>query len=307
MRPKKTRKSKDELKNFAVMKMEQDAVREKIISDQDFPVIARRTLINGPQLIFGGHWHSQFELLYIKRGTLELCCNNVDYVLHSGDIAVLNPYDIHTAYSGNGILFYYCIIIDPEFLSSGKGDVCTRKYVRPFVKGDFRFANCISETPQRETAFEAIVSECRRKETGFELAVKSELLRVFVDLYRTVPVFTTDKDEWEARQKRAQRFQAVFTYIEQHYGENLTLEQLASTANYSPYHFNRQFRSITGRTPMEYLRNLRMQKAVQMLRDGASVSATALNCGFNSPNYFCKVFHEEFGYPPKAYHVKSPT
>ena len=100
------------------MKMEQDAVREKIISDQDFPVIARRTLINGPQLIFGGHWHSQFELLYIKRGTLELCCNNVDYVLHSGDIAVLNPYDIHTAYSGNGILFYYCIIIDPDFLSS---------------------------------------------------------------------------------------------------------------------------------------------------------------------------------------------
>lgn len=281
--------------------MEHEIKHEEILSDQSFPVIARRTLINGPQLIFGGHWHKQFELLFVRRGTLELCCNGVDYVLRAGDIAVLNPHDIHTAYSGNGILFYHCIIVDPLFLGSDQGDICTQKYVRPFIKGDLRFLNKTVSTPQRAAAFEALVRECRRCAPGYELRVKAELLRLFVDLYRSIPAQPVDKNEWEARRRRAQRFHMLFRYMEQHFGENLSLEKLAAMVSYSPYHFSRQFHQLTGRTPTEYLRNLRMQKAVQMLREGASVSETASACGFNSPNYFCKVFRAEFGYPPRAY------
>lgn len=281
--------------------MEHNAVHEKIFSDQEFPVIARRTLINGPQLIFGGHYHNQFELLYVKRGTLELCCNDVDYVFKAGDIAVLNPYDIHTGYSGSGILFYHCIIVDPLFLEADSGNICMRKYILPFINGELRFYNKMEATPECGAAFEALIREFRRKEPGYELIAKARLLQIFVELYRTVPARPLDKSEWESRKKYVERFQGLFSYMENHFGETIPLDKMASLAGYSPYHFSRQFHLFTGRTPTEYLRSLRMQKAVQLLMEGTSVSETALTCGFNSPNYFCRVFSKEFGYPPRSY------
>lgn len=286
--------------------MEQKAVREEIISDRHFPVIARRTLIRGPQLIFGGHFHNQMEILYIRRGQMELCCNNVDYFFKAGEIAVLNPYDIHTAFNGNKPLYYYCFIIDPLFLSADAASACTLKYIQPYMAGAFRFPNKITETPFRAAAFENLLQECRWQKPGYELAAKSSLLQIFLDLYRSVPLIPLTSEEQEARKRRAERFQPLFLYMEQHFGENLTLEQMAAIVNYSPYHFNRLFRSFTGRTPTKYLRNLRMQKAVEFLREGASVSETALLCGFNSPNYFCKIFHEEFGYPPSTHRPHQP-
>lgn len=278
-----------------------NAIREKILSSQDFPVIARRTLINGPQLVFGGHYHNQFELLYIKHGTLELCCNDMDYVFHPGDIAVLNPYDIHTGYSGSGILFYHCIIVDPLFLEADTGNICMHKYIQPFINEELRFLNKTTSSPACSLAFEALIRECKNKKPGYELLAKAKLLEIFVDLYRTIPALPLDKNEWENRRKYVQRFRNLFLYLEDHFGENLTLERMAALAGYSPYHFSRQFHLLTGRTPTEYLRSLRMQKAVQLLKQGASVSETALSCGFNSSNYFCRVFSKEFGYPPRSY------
>ena len=92
--------------------------------------------------------------------------------------------------------------------------------------------------------------------------------------------------------------------MDEHFDEDFTLEKMAAIVSYSPYHFSRTFHSLTGRTPMEYLKDVRIQKAVQLLKAGSSVGEAARSCGFNSPNYFCKVFREALGYPPSHYRPK---
>ncbi len=284
--------------------MGQDAICEKFISNPEFPVIARRTLINGRQLIFGGHFHSQLELLYVKRGEMELCCNNADCFIRAGELAILNPYDIHTAFSRSGLLYYYCFILDASFLSADPGSICTQKYIRPFQEGTIRFGNKTAVTAEQALILERLLRECRKQPPGYELAAKAHLLELFLGLYRTILQSPISHEERIARKKRAERFKVLFSYMDEHFDEDFTLEKMAAIVSYSPYHFSRTFHSLTGRTPMEYLKDVRIQKAVQLLKAGSSVGEAARSCGFNSPNYFCKVFREALGYPPSHYRPK---
>ncbi len=286
------------------MPVEHRAVRETIpVPRQDFPVIIRKTLVNRPQMIFGGHFHPQFELLYIKRGKLSLCCNKTDLQLEAGQLAVLNPYDIHTAYSEKGLLYYYCVILDPNFLGGGSGDVCSTRYIQPFAHGDLHFSNVTTATAPCKELFERLVNEYTTGTPGFELAIKADLLQIFLELYRTVPFSKLNAAERQIRQREGKRFQVLFQYLDNHYNQNITLDQMAEIANYSMYYFSRLFHRLTGKKPMEYLRNLRLQKSMELLLSGMSVSETAMHCGFNSPNYFSKIFREEFGQAPSAFLV----
>lgn len=280
-------------------------VRENIpVPRQDFPVIVRKTLISGPQMVFGGHFHRQFELLYIKRGRLQLCCDKTELPLQAGDLAILNPYDIHTAYSGEGLLYYYCVILDPSFLGGGV-DVCTARYIQPFLQGDIHFANFARASARCRQLFEHLAMECDRALPGFELAAKADLLHIFLELYRGVPNCRLSPAERQSRQKEGERFQLLFRYMEENYNQNITLEEMAQIANYSVFYFSRLFHRLTGKKPTEYLRHLRLQKAVELLDAGLSVSDTAMRCGFNSPNYFCKSFREEYGKAPSDYRPRA--
>lgn len=275
-------------------------VRENIpVPRPDFPVIVRKTLISGPQMVFGGHFHQQLELLYIKRGGMHLCCDKSDFWLRPGQLAILNPFDIHTAYSEGGLLYYYCVILDPAFLGGG-GDVCTARYIQPFLQGDVHFANAAPATARCGALFEHLVGECAKQLPGFELAAKADLLHIFLELYRAVPAARLSAGERQMRQREGERFQLLFSYLEENYAQNITLEDMARTAGYSVFYFSRLFHRLTGKKPTEYLRQLRLQKAQELLGAGLSVSEAAMRCGFNSPSYFCKNFREEYGAAPSA-------
>jgi signal transduction histidine kinase/DNA-binding response OmpR family regulator/ligand-binding sensor domain-containing protein len=63
----------------------------------------------------------------------------------------------------------------------------------------------------------------------------------------------------------------------------------------------RKLTAITGQTPTEFIRSVRLKKAAQMLINGYSVSDVAVNVGFGSSSYFTKCFHEEYGVKPSQY------
>lgn len=91
-------------------------------------------------------------------------------------------------------------------------------------------------------------------------------------------------------------------YIEQHYGEKITLAQLAALGSISVSALNRNFKKEVGLTPMEYLTQIRIQKAQKMLRrPERSVTDIAIQCGFGSSAHFSDVFGKLYGYTPSQY------
>ena len=97
-------------------------------------------------------------------------------------------------------------------------------------------------------------------------------------------------------------------YISEHIGEPITLKDLAQKAGYSPWHAARIFKELTGRTPFDYIRTLRLSKAALRLRDGQSkVVDVAFDFVFGSHEGFTRAFTRQFGLPPKSYsRIKPP-
>ena len=90
-------------------------------------------------------------------------------------------------------------------------------------------------------------------------------------------------------------------FIDEHYAENIDIGNIADEAFSSQFHFIRQFKSIYRKTPHQYLISVRMEKAKDLLRSGASVSEVCYQVGFESLSSFSGLFKRLEGITPSAY------
>lgn len=94
----------------------------------------------------------------------------------------------------------------------------------------------------------------------------------------------------------------VLIYIEEHIDEDLTMEELAKVACYSPFHFHRVFQAVVGETVHSYVKRLRMEKAAGKLRyTSQPITEIALDASFETPSAFTKAFKQFMGSSPKSY------
>lgn len=101
--------------------------------------------------------------------------------------------------------------------------------------------------------------------------------------------------------------QKLQDYMEANLRRSITLKELADVAGYSPWHMSRIFKEITGKTPFEYLRALRLTKAALFLRDNeARIIDVALDYVFDSHEGFTRAFSREFGLSPYKYSKSTP-
>lgn len=101
----------------------------------------------------------------------------------------------------------------------------------------------------------------------------------------------------EARPEYARRMHRVQAYIDQHLGDSLVLSELAAVANFSPFHFHRQFTAWMGETLGSYLRRRRLEVAALRLlsQPTTPVLDIALMVGFGSGEAFAHAFKDRFG------------
>lgn len=91
-------------------------------------------------------------------------------------------------------------------------------------------------------------------------------------------------------------------YMEKHFRERCSLEEIAAYAHLSPVYFHGIFRTAVGKTPYEYLTRLRIEEAKRLiLTGGAAMSEISEKCGFSSQSYFNSVFKQKTGETPSAY------
>ena len=90
-------------------------------------------------------------------------------------------------------------------------------------------------------------------------------------------------------------------FIDNNYSENIDLSNIADEAFFSKFHFIRQFKKIYGQTPHQYLKTVRIEKAMQLLRTNLPVSETCYAVGFESLGSFSMLFKRIVGITPSAY------
>ena len=105
------------------------------------------------------------------------------------------------------------------------------------------------------------------------------------------------------------RINRVMDYIEANLAETHTLEELASVANFSKFHFHRIFTAMTGETPFQFLTRLRIEKAAGLLISNRSmtIGEVAFQCGFSAPALFSRTFNQYFGVSPTVWRCNNGT
>lgn len=106
---------------------------------------------------------------------------------------------------------------------------------------------------------------------------------------------------------KIRRVERVIQYLTEHYAGPVTLEKLSRAARISPSYLGSIFREITGKTPMEYLTAIRINKAQELMRDGYTVTETALQVGFHDVFYFSKCFKKNTGVAPSQFPKLRPS
>ena len=102
---------------------------------------------------------------------------------------------------------------------------------------------------------------------------------------------------WEAIQK-------TLDYMEEHYEEELTIEQLSTIAHLSRFYYQRLFYRLTGYTVSEYLRSVRLKMAAGLLKaDSGKIMDIAMQCGFSSHSTLTRAFRQCYGMSPAEYRI----
>jgi AraC family transcriptional regulator len=100
----------------------------------------------------------------------------------------------------------------------------------------------------------------------------------------------------------APRLRRIMEKIEGEYHRDLSLAELADESGYSRAHFLRMFRAATGKTPHQYLRDFRLERAREQLQSGsASILEIALATGFASHSHLTQLFRQRFGSTPSVF------
>jgi AraC-like DNA-binding protein len=90
-------------------------------------------------------------------------------------------------------------------------------------------------------------------------------------------------------------------FIDKNFATNISLNDIAGEAYYSKFHFLRLFKLIYGRTPHQYLTDVRIEKAKQLLRTGLPVSEVCFSVGFDSISSFKGLFKRYTSFTPASY------
>ncbi len=145
------------------------------------------------------------------------------------------------------------------------------------------------------------MEEAENKQPGYEFIMQSLNTQILINLLRNV----TSNVSYNSISREYSDVRVVkYTeeYLRSHLCSDFSLDELASFANYSPYHFIRIFKKHTGKTPFEYLAELKMERAKTLLKNkNYSVNEVSFLCGYANRTHFSTVFKRMVGMPPSKY------
>lgn len=136
---------------------------------------------------------------------------------------------------------------------------------------------------------------------------QAKTLEVAAELFFVTP---DGQELFCQRQQRlsAERVERVIALLRENLAEPPTLEEIGRAVGCSPFYLSRTFSTATGMTMPQYIRQLRMERAAELLRAGRlNVTEVAMEVGYSSPSHFGQAFHETFGCCPGLYPLRTPS
>lgn len=237
---------------------------------------------------FPNHFHEHYTVGFIKRGHCLVSCKNQEYTFSKGDIILLNPYDNHTFMPiGDETILYQGLIIRPEVMEELTLRVPGQDYLPSFTKTMVRDEELYYSIRR---IFHLIID-------GFSEIEKEESLFFFMSTL----IAKYSQSFEECLPKCKEEVERASDFINRHYTESISLEQICQYARLSTSTLLRAFTKSKGITPYRYLINVRINNAKRLLEQGVLPVDAAFKTGFSDQSHFTNYFTTFIGISPGAY------
>lgn len=269
----------------------------------DFPIELYTVDFKHPQYIMPPHWHKEFEILRILSGNFTAFLNNEKYTLKSGDFLIIKSGTLHCGEPDSCV--YECLVFDINMLKRQKNDAAG-KYISPLTSGNLTLINPISQkSVDLSDTLASLFSIMKIQKPYYELQIYSLMFFMISQLYSEgYAVPSNDK----ITEKRVQTVISLLNWIDENFTEEITLKKLSDITGYSEKYICRIFKEYTSRTPINYINELRIEKACREISENNfSVTHAAYDSGFNDLSYFCRLFKYYKGITPTQYRKSAVT
>lgn len=241
------------------------------------------------------HTHNVHEMLYIASGNVRVQIGSVSYDGEAGDLFVISRLEEHSTVLGSGFYRRYTLQLTGAWLDHTLEDARLKSL---FLRRPAGFCHRLSDTGRELEPYFRFMAEEEESAPAFVGISQAALFcRMMVLCYRQNPErFPLPATTPAGPVLEAQR------YIDAHFMEDLTLDDLARHAYLSPSYLSHAFREWTGSSPKQYILLSRIALARELLSStDLSVAAVASRCGFGDVSNFIRSFKKETGTTPGQY------
>ena len=249
------------------------------------------------RLLSSNHFHKELEFIYVKDGCTRVFLGDKCCDVNKGEIIFINSNVPHSTECMKEETNQYLLqFSNPSALG------CSISYLPNFIKKqEIDFYLFKSDDSDLESVKELIIKineEKQNEKTAFDYYVTAYVHCITAILHRKNLLL--DGNDL-INQKQIEKLFPVFEYIDIHYGEHISLEEIGNKIHLNECYLCRLFKDITGSTISDYINYVRIYKAEKMLKKDISLSEIAYQCGFLSLSYFNRVFKKYKSYSPREY------
>lgn len=256
------------------------------------------------------HWHEEIEFQYIIQGHAYITCGENNLLASEGDIIFVNQSVKHLIMPvETDDVICCCVTIHPSFILGFGQLELEAKYVNPIISdGSFTHLHITTDNcfyQQFLSPLKQLMELNNTHTDGYELLSKACILQLWKQTYDLLPAKSSALSCITARtaNQDEQRVKHVMLYIQEHFMEPITLDNIADTILVSKSECCRCFKRATGLSPFEYLMKFRITESTKRMhrKTHESISEIACAVGFNNTSYYNRVFKKFMNCTPGEY------
>lgn len=240
------------------------------------------------------HSHNYHELYFLLSGSRRYFVGHTIYDVSPGDIVIIPQNTLHRTSGKNAGYERFALYFSDEFISDFRKEINERAYYDLLNMGCVYLGEAVKEK------IKCILLEIEQEKIKNDIFSNSLIKKYLFEIF--VLVIRCGSKKSEEVDAKTERIESVLCYINENFANNITLSALAKRAFMEETYFSKRFKAITGFCFSEYLNQVRINMAKELLiNSDLSISQIAEHCGFSGANYFGDVFKKRTNFSPLSY------
>lgn len=268
-----------------------------------------RSFVNEGDILVYPHWHKEIEIIYVKEGNVNIGVNDVPIQLKRDDIYFINGGDVHyflASPESERIVIQFDLSFFQDISSLEKTNKEMRNLFSSIVQASSLWSQEAAD--QMRQLLMTVHEENNERKSGYRYVIKAKMFEMLAILSREVPQNENWNDQVREeisstkQMENLERLDKIFMYIEAHYQDTITLNDISAYMGFSSFYFTKFFKKNTGTTFIQFFTEYRLNKAKWiLLNEDATVTEVAERTGFSSVKTFHHQFKDLMGISPLKY------